>query len=92
MLTAISISKGDFKMNLNTKTNTVKQILAKVMIVILLLTSVLSLSGCELANMFTTTQKYQEHLCPFINYFVYVPFDDFLKMTEYIDQNKPRLR
>ena len=33
-------------MNLKTKTNTVKQILAKVMLVILLLTSVLGLSGC----------------------------------------------
>ena len=84
------ISKGDFKMNLNTKTNTLKQILAKVMLVVVLLTSVLGLSGCELANMFTTTQKYQEHLCPFISYFVYVPFDDFLKMTEYIDQNNSR--
>ena len=33
-------------MNLKTKTNTVKQILAKVMLVVILLTSVLGLSGC----------------------------------------------
>ena len=57
MLTAIFISKGDFKMNLKTKTNTIKQILAKVMIVILLLTSILSLSGCEWENIFTSTTE-----------------------------------
>ena len=34
-------------MNLKTKTNTVKQILARVMLVVVLLTSVLSLSGCR---------------------------------------------
>ena len=39
-------------MNLKTKTNTVKQILAKVMLVVVLLTSVLSLSGC------VTSQEY----------------------------------
>ena len=44
-------------MNLKTKTNTVKQILAKVMLVILLLTSVLGLSGCEWENIFTSTTE-----------------------------------
>ena len=40
------ISKGDFKMNLKTKTNTVKQILTKVMLVVFLMTSTLSLTSC----------------------------------------------
>ena len=40
------ISKGDFKMNLNTKTNTVKQILAKVMLVVILLICTLNFAGC----------------------------------------------
>ena len=44
-------------MNLNTKTNTPKQILAKVMLVVILLTSVLSLSGCEWENIFTSTTE-----------------------------------
>ena len=45
-LTAIFISKGDFRMNLKTKRNTVKQILARVMLIILLLTCIFNFAGC----------------------------------------------
>ena len=81
------ISKGDFKMNLKTKTNTVKQILAKVMLVILLLTSVLSLSGCEWTNYFsTTTMDNISHIHDEVeSKFKY--FDNYQKLEEFINTN-----